>query len=89
MENLKSKFYDKHYLYFSALEKAIKETLDKYNINNPQTRSVLSVPIGAYLVGKDSLGRTLELIENIGEKLFEYPPSYYQKKFERELRNEK
>ena len=90
---MRNKIYDRLYysstgMYFSYLKKEVNSTLDKYKIKNPIARALLSVPVGLYFDGKETIERTIELIDVIGEKLFEYPEYYYEKKNKRESTNE-
>ncbi len=89
MKNLKKKLYDGHYLYFSGLERERNLILENYNIKNPKARSLFSLPISLYLMARSTFNRTINLILIFGDKIFEHPSSYYQKKIEREERNEK
>jgi hypothetical protein len=78
--NLHERFsYTDTGIYLRALRKETNRQLDNQGINNPVARSLLSLPIGIYLDVQETFGRFLERIELIGEKLFEYPPSYYER----------
>jgi hypothetical protein len=86
LSRTKNRFHDS--LYFSDLERAINLTWEKNNIKSPKARALFRIPVSLYLIAKDTFWRTIEFIDIIGEKLFEYPESYYRKKSEREKKEE-